>query len=102
MIKNIDKARETQVLVKRQWIESKIMVVEEVDVATIVKELNFIKKAKTIKEHSPSPTMKSQRTKEAHNKNISIFDDNLELGSIRSLKPLQSSQASLPPHKKKN
>ena len=90
MIKNIDKARETQVLVKRQWIESKIMVVEEVDVATILKELNYIKKPKS-KEHSPSPTIKSQKTKETHNKNISIFDDNLELGSIRSLKPLQSS-----------
>jgi hypothetical protein len=36
MIKNIDKIRESQALVKKSWIESKILNVGEVDVASII------------------------------------------------------------------
>lgn len=94
MIKNIDKMRESQALIKKSWIESKILNVGEVDVASIIQELNFIKKSKAPQssiERSISPA-KSKATRDTKQKAMSIFDDdNVELGSIRSLRPLQSS-----------
>ena len=42
MIKNIDKARQSQIPVKPSWIESKILAVENIKMSEILSGVNFV------------------------------------------------------------